>query len=87
MEKALGRCEVDPRVPESKSSEDGSRTDVFDGPKGDHDTHSVFHTAADGLTTHDYERTADDSGNTTVLVDTPDYQGNVVSGWEQYDTD
>lgn len=71
--------------PESKSSRDGSRTDVYDGPKEAHNTHSVFHTAADGVTTHDYERVADDQGNTSVVVDTPAFGGNVISGGEQYD--
>lgn len=77
----------DPKSPESKSSNGGSCTDVYDGPKDNHDTHSVFHTAADGVTTHDYERVADDNGNTMFTVDTPEYGGNVISGGEQYDTD
>lgn len=73
------------KVPESKTSDDRSRVDVFDGPKEDHDTHSVIHTAADGWTTHDYERVADDQGNQTVVLDTDEYQGNVIGGSEQYD--
>ncbi len=72
--------------PESKSSEDKSRIEVFDGPRENHSTHSVIHTAADGWSTHDYERIADNNGNTSVVVNAPDYQGNVIAGSEQYDT-
>ena len=72
--------------PTSKSSSDGSRTDVYGGEKGESHSHSVFHTAADGVTTHDYERIGYDSGGGKVeIVDTPAYQGNVISGGEQYD--
>ena len=73
--------------PTSKSSSDGSRTDVYGGEKGEAHTHSVFHTAADGVTTHDYERIGyDDAGQKIEVVDTPAYQGNVISGGDQYDT-
>lgn len=73
--------------PTSKSSSDGSRTDVYGGEKGSSHSHSVFHTAADGVTTHDYERVGyDGAGQRVETVDTGAYEGNVVSGGEQYDT-
>lgn len=73
--------------PESKSNEDKSRIEVFDGPKDNHSTHSVIHTAADGWATHDYERIGYDSGGNPIeVVDTADYQGNVIAGSEQYDS-
>jgi len=75
----------DPRVPESKTNDHEGRTDVFDGSRDNHSTHSAFHTAADGVTTHDYERVSDDNDQTTVVVNTPDFQGNVISGGDQYD--
>jgi hypothetical protein len=67
--------------PNSKTSGDGSRVDAYDGDKGEAHSHDVFHTSGDGVTTHDYGRTSDG----TVYTDSDAFQGNVISGGEQYD--
>lgn len=68
----------------AQSKKDGpydGRLDVYDGSKDEPHSHDVFHTSADGVTTHDYGRTADG----IVYINTPPFEGNVISGGDQYD--
>ncbi len=73
---------IDPKQ-KVEVSDDGSRVDVFTPDPGtEPHSHDVFHTAADGWTTHDYGRS---EANDEPYVNSDKGQGNVISGSEQYD--